>query len=224
MRTIAISDIHGFSSTFRSLIDRVGLLKDDQLIILGDCIDRGPDSKGVLDIIIKLQTDGYKVNCIMGNHEEMLLKAHYSPSQSDHWFLNGGDVTLKSFGVKQAKDIPPKYISFFESLDYEYQTSNAIFVHAGLNMLNENPFQDEYSKLWIFNWYDQINFNWLKHRKIIHGHVFRSQYEIEKSLENIDEFPVMSIDNGCFVNKSGFGQLCALDLTNRKLYFNRNIG
>ena len=224
MRTIAISDIHGFSSTFRSLLDQIGLLKDDKLYILGDSIDRGPDSKGAMDIIINLQQDGYNVYCIMGNHEEMMLKAYYSPSQSDYWFMNGGDNTLKSFGVIQAKDVPSKYIQFIESLDYEFVTNSAIFVHAGLNMLNENPYQDEHSKLWITNWYDEINFDWLRNRKIIHGHVFRSQYEIEKSLENIDRFPVMSIDNGCYYYKTGFNHLCALDLTNSKLYFNRNRG
>ena len=158
----------------------------------------------------------------MGNHEEMMLKADYNPSQTVIWKFNGGDTTLKSFGVAQAKDIPVEYIRFIESLDVHHETKNSIFVHAGLNMLNENPFQDEHSKLWIFNWYDEINRDWLGLRKIIHGHVINSRFEIEKSLENIDEFPVMSIDNGCFVNKSGFGQLCALDLTNYKLYFNRN--
>jgi len=224
MRTIAISDIHGYSNTFRSLLDRIGLHKDDQLCILGDCIDRGPDSRGVLDIIIKLQQDGYCVRYLMGNHEEMMLKAHYNPSQSAYWLMNGGDATLKSFGVTQAKDVPTKYIQIIETLDYVHETSDGIFVHAGLNMLNEDPFQDEHSKLWITNWYDEINFNWLGNRKIIHGHAISKRYEIEKSLENIDQFPVMCIDNGCFRDKQGTGQLCALDLTNRKLWFNRNIG
>ncbi len=224
MQTIAISDIHGYSKTFRSLLDRTGLLKEDQLYILGDCIDRGPDSKGVLDTIIKLQQDGYQVKCIMGNHEDMMLRAHYSPGQSDNSFFNGDDTTLVSFGVKNAKDIPPKYIQLVESLDYEYETNEVIFVHAGLNMLNEDPFKDEQSKLWITGWYDEINFDWLGQRKIIHGHKIRSRYEIEKSLENIDKFPIMGIDNGCYVDSQGFNQLCALDLTNRKLWFNRNIG
>ena len=224
MRTIAISDIHGFSKTFRSLLDRIGFAKDDQMFILGDCIDRGPDSKGVLDTIIKLQQDGYNVKCVMGNHEMMMLKAYYSPSQTVMWKFNGGDTTLKSFGVSQAKDIPAEYIRFIESFDEEYETENTIFVHAGLNMRNENPFQDEHSKLWITDWYDEINFDWLGPRKIIHGHVIFSQYEIEKSLDHIDKFPVMSIDNGCFVDKPDFRHLCALDLTNSKLYFNRNMG
>ena len=96
MRIIAISDIHGFNKTFHALLDKVGLTKDDQLFILGDNIDRGPDSKGILDTIIKLQQDGYGIKCILGNHEEMMLKAHYNPSQSDLWLLNGGNTTLKS--------------------------------------------------------------------------------------------------------------------------------
>jgi len=224
MRTIAISDIHGYSKTFRSLLDRIGLAKDDQLLILGDCIDRGPDSKGILDTIIKLKQDGYDVKCLMGNHEEMMLKAYYSPSQAVMWKFNGGNATLKSFGVSQSKDIPAEYIHFIESFDYEHETGNAIFVHAGLNMRNANPYKDEHSKLWIFDWYDEINFDWLGQRKIIHGHVIHSRYVIEKSLDNIDNFPVMGIDNGCFLDKAGFGHLCVFDLTNGKLYFKRNMG
>ncbi len=224
MRTIAISDIHGFSKTFRSLLDRIGFTKDDQLFILGDCIDRGPDSKGVLDTIIKLEKDGYRINYIMGNHEEMMLKAHYNPSQTVMWKFNGGDTTLKSFGVTQAKNIPAKYIRFIESLDDYYEIENYIFVHAGLNMRNENPLQDEHSKLWITNWYDNINFNWIGPRKIIHGHIITNQFDIEKSLDNINKFPVISIDNGCYYNNTGFNHLCALDLTNSRLYFNRNRG
>lgn len=224
MRTIAISDIHGFNKTFQALLDKVGLTIDDQLIILGDNIDRGPDSNGVLDTIIKLQQDGYGIKCILGNHEEMMLKAHYNSSQSDLWLMNGGNTTLKSFGISQAKEIPEEYILFVESLKYEYESENAIFVHAGLNMRNENPFQDEHSKLWITDWYDEINFDWLGSRKIIHGHITSSRFEIEESLDNIDKFPVMSIDNGCFINQPNFKHLCALDLTNSKLYFKQNIG
>jgi serine/threonine protein phosphatase 1 len=223
MRAIAISDIHGHNKTFNALLDKTGLTKDDRLFLLGDYVDRGPDSKGVLDTIFKLQQDGYRVKCILGNHEDMMQRAHYSSYQSDLWILNGGDTTLESFGIEQAKDIPQKYIGFIESLSLTSETDDALFVHAGLNMKNDDPFVDETSLLWITDWYNDINLGWLGTRKIIHGHVIRNRYDIEESLDRIDKFPVMSIDNGCFVDLPDNGHLCALDLTNRKLFFNRNI-
>jgi serine/threonine protein phosphatase 1 len=224
MRIIAISDIHGHNTTFQALLGKTGLTKDDQLFILGDYVDRGPDSKGVLDTIIGLQGEGYRVTCILGNHEDMMLKAHYSPGQTELWMLNGGGATLESFGVGQPGQIPAKYIRFMESLPLAVETDKAVFVHAGLNMKNEDPLLDETSLLWITNWYSEINFDWLGSRKLIHGHVFRRRYEIERSLEMLDHFPVMGIDNGCFVDMPDYGRLCALDLTNRKLFFVRNTG
>jgi serine/threonine protein phosphatase 1 len=73
-RILAISDIHGNNKTFLDLLDKIALTKDDELYLLGDYIDRGPDSKGVIDTIWKLMDDNYRVFCIKGNHEEMLFR------------------------------------------------------------------------------------------------------------------------------------------------------
>ena len=224
MRTIAISDIHGHSRTFNELLDKTGLTKDDELVILGDTIDRGPDGKGVIDTIVRLQQEGYNVKCILGNHEDMLLRAYYNSANHTHWLLNGGDMTLKSFRVSQVNDIPVGYINFLESLDLKHETDNTLFVHAGLSMHTESPFQDEHSMLWITDWYDDLDFTRLKAKRIIHGHVLNTICEIESRLDNMENFPVMCIDNGCFLNEPGFNHLCAFDLTNRKLYFQKNIG
>lgn len=72
-RTFAIADIHGCYSTFCALLDQIMLTREDELYLLGDYIDRGPDSKKVVDLIIQLQADGFAVKPIMGNHEQMLL-------------------------------------------------------------------------------------------------------------------------------------------------------
>jgi serine/threonine protein phosphatase 1 len=64
-----IGDIHGGSGTFSALLDQLNLQYDDRIYLLGDYIDRGPDSKGVLDIILPADGDGYDVRHILGNHE-----------------------------------------------------------------------------------------------------------------------------------------------------------
>ncbi len=69
MRKLAIGDIHGCNKTFKALLDQINLSKDDELTLLGDYIDRGPDSKGVIDTIINLQSSGYQVRALRGNHD-----------------------------------------------------------------------------------------------------------------------------------------------------------
>ena len=66
MRKFAISDIHGCLKSFEALLDKIQLSTSDELYILGDYIDRGPDSKGVIDYIWKLEQEGYAVKCLRG--------------------------------------------------------------------------------------------------------------------------------------------------------------
>ncbi|MEO0876095.1 MAG: metallophosphoesterase, partial [Bacteroidota bacterium] len=66
MRKFAISDIHGCLKTFEALLDQIQFTTQDELYLLGDYIDRGPDSKGVIDLIWKMQADGYQVKCLRG--------------------------------------------------------------------------------------------------------------------------------------------------------------
>ena len=70
MRRFAISDIHGCARTFEALLDRIAFTSQDELYLLGDYIDRGGDSKGVLDLIFRFQKEGYAVQCLLGNHEQ----------------------------------------------------------------------------------------------------------------------------------------------------------
>ena len=71
-----VPDIHGHIKTLRALIEeRIELQKSDSIYFLGDYIDRGPDSKGVIDYIMSLQSFGYDVHCIRGNHEDYCLRA-----------------------------------------------------------------------------------------------------------------------------------------------------
>lgn len=106
MRRFAISDIHGCLRSFRALLEEINFSKEDTLYLLGDYIDRGPDSKGVIDHIWKLQKEGYTVHCLRGNHEQMLLNEISSPNN----YFDGESETLRSFGVKQNLNIPRQYL------------------------------------------------------------------------------------------------------------------
>src|SRR6478736_5094582 len=113
MRVFAISDIHGCAKTFVSLVEKViKLTREDKLFLLGDYIDRGPDSKGVIDYIIQLEQKGFDVTALRGNHEEMLLKGITDSHFLEMFLKNGGDKTLEGFGVKHPKELPIEYLTF----------------------------------------------------------------------------------------------------------------
>jgi serine/threonine protein phosphatase 1 len=133
-RTLAIGDIHGSLTAFDALLAAVKLTPDDHLVLLGDYVDRGPDSKGVLQRIIEIRKKR-RVTAIMGNHEEMMLAAR--SGDLDHlrdWVLNGGMETLFSYGGDRAtlRDVPAAHWHFLshDLVDY-LETDTHLFVHAG---------------------------------------------------------------------------------------------
>lgn len=223
MRILAISDIHGCFNTFKRLLKQIDLTKNDELYLLGDFIDRGLHSREVLDYIMYLQGQNYKVHCLRGNHEQMMLNALTDPEKERAWRLNGGKATMDSFGAFMPRDIPVRYYQFVQSLPYFYETRDYIFVHAGLNLDQENIFEDQHAMLWIRKWEQQADAKQLNHKIVVHGHTPQTLNEIEDRFKKLEKIPVLTIDNGCAYSYKGGGQLCAVDLTNHKLYFETNI-
>ncbi|MFN7115670.1 MAG: metallophosphoesterase family protein [Saprospiraceae bacterium] len=227
MRKIAISDIHGCNATFQRLLEQLSLSQDDELYFLGDYIDRGPDSKGVIDIILDLQQSGNVVRCLLGNHEQMMKDALADVDEEDFkiWLINGGDETLRSYMVNGKPRIPDHHYDFFDNLELYCEVDEYIMVHAGLNFEMPLPLTDEFSMLWIRDWYPDLNRHWLGERIIVHGHTPMPKVDIENQFTHLEKFPVLNIDGGC-VHKGkrrGVGYLVAFDLTNRELYFQENM-
>ena len=203
MRIIAISDIHGHSKTFKKIVeDKIQLTKSDKLFLLGDYVHRGPDELGVLDYILQLRENNYQVECLLGNHEMMWVQEHY----------------------ENRKPILPRHNAFLKTCKTYIEYENFIFVHAGLNFSGEGPFSKENKQylLWIRDWYRNIDYDWLGERTIIHGHTPTEEYKIRWRVGNYKQ--AIGIDNGCFIDFiSGMRQLCAFDLTNWELHFQKNI-
>jgi len=129
-RTIAIGDIHGCSAALDALLEAIRPRHDDCIITLGDYINRGPDSRGVIERLIDL-AHRCRLVPLLGNHEEMLFEA-LADSYPLHYFLGvGGDDTLDSYGPgRDLSLIPDDHIKFLKSgLDYR-ETETHIFVHA----------------------------------------------------------------------------------------------
>ena len=169
-----IPDIHGNVQLLDLILDRIlPLRKNDQIVFLGDYIDRHMDSPDVVDRIIELKKDyPGKINCLLGNHEDMLLKAM---NMSNHelqlhqlfhyhkmWLNNGGIATLVGYFKRSDIDenpltfprfrissiIPKEHIQFYKELVPYYKYGKYIFVHGGMNPLETVEKHDQEILLW----------------------------------------------------------------------------
>lgn len=149
MRIIAIADIHGCSMAWDTLMSMIQPQPDDLIITLGDYVDRGPDSNGVLERLINLHQTGQLV-ALRGNHEVMMLEARNSPEQLEAWCRWGGSETLASYPTTQTTtnlgNIPSHHWEFLEKTCVNYwETENHFFVHGNVDPLlplNQQSNQD----------------------------------------------------------------------------------
>lgn len=218
-RAFVIGDIHGCSKTFtKLLLEEIKIKKTDRVYCIGDYIDRGNDSRGVIDLIIKLRLKGYKIHTLRGNHEQMMIDAPLNEIKLNHWLKNGGLNTLASFNAKTLNEVPDKYISFLKKTKHLIVTNKYIFVHAGLNFKAANPFKDKESMLWVRD--SSLDALKLGGRLLIHGH---SPVSLNSILKQHNEYRI-NIDAGCvFSEYPEFGHLIAVSLPDLKFIQVRNI-
>ena len=224
-RTFVIGDIHGCSKTFNRLLDVIGLEPTDSLYLLGDYIDRGPDSRGVIETILRLQKDGFGVQPIRGNHEEMMLLAIRSGVFEDllEWLENGGDATLNSYDADLPKDIPREHLRFLEELPYYRTTRQHLFVHAGLDFSLDEPLAiaGRVAMLWIRD--GKVNSKKIGGRTLVTGHTKQSLDAIQRSITTKH----ILTDNGCHLGTEfsgkGKGNLVAVNLDTGELIVQPNI-
>jgi len=217
-RILAIGDIHGCAKTFRKLLlDGLKIKKSDTLYCIGDYIDRGPDSKGVIDLILELRSKGFKIRTLRGNHEQLMLDSIKGEEAEEQWLSNGGEETLESFGITSYRDMKPEYQDFFKKTRYYLLNDPYIFVHAGLNFGPEDPFEDRDAMLWIRNF--TVDKRKLGDRIIIHGHTPRDLHDILYP----ERKDVINLDAGCvYKNRPEQGYLVAIDLKERKRIATKN--
>ena len=129
-RLIAFGDIHGHAERLKKIIAEINPQPEDTFVFLGDFVDRGPDSKGVIQEVIDL-SEKFNVYSILGNHEEMIL-ACIQGGKDEHkfWCKFGGTEALASYGVEKAKDIPYDHLRFIAKCHDYLESDNFIFVHA----------------------------------------------------------------------------------------------
>jgi serine/threonine protein phosphatase 1 len=159
MRSFVIGDIHGCLYELGYLIETLPLQSGDRLVFLGDYIDRGPESKGVVSYLLSLQRESaYELVFLKGNHEDMLLSfLGLGGHHGDVFLLNGGKPTVESYGVLSTAPapaevlsrIPPAHLEFFRQLKRCYVMSPFLCVHAGIDPAKRLEEQNETEMLWI---------------------------------------------------------------------------
>ncbi len=170
-RVYAIGDIHGCTDLLRALHDAI--LEDAEgasparrvAVYLGDYVDRGPDSRGALDILIETPLAGFETVHLIGNHEEFLIRFLDDPSIAPLWLMNGGGATCRSYGADpDAGDgghrfeelqralkagVPETHLAFLAALRPSYVEGDYLFVHAGIRPGVPLGDQVESDLLWI---------------------------------------------------------------------------
>ena len=229
-RRIVIGDIHGCIRSLMGLVEeKIAATKEDRLYFVGDYVDRGPDSKGVLDYLIGLREKGYKVDFIRGNHEEMMIESFASDTFFQPWMYNGGGITLDSFGISTEEflnrpghqKIPEKYLDFLSHTTYFIELEKVFLVHAGFNFYDKRPFEDLDAMIWSRNFdYDK---GLAKGKKIIHGHTPTTLESIRNTLFD-PESSLINVDAGCvYPDYVGMGNLLGLNIDNMQLFVQSNI-
>ena len=162
MGRYVIGDIHGCAAELSRLVDGLPLVQGDDVVFLGDYIDRGPNSREVVAYLLSLQRDHEAVKFVFlkGNHEDMLLSyLGLGGEHGDMFLANGGKATLASYEIEPDKltradtrsAMPPSHLSFFQALNNYYLMDSFLCVHAGINPQKTWAEQTETELLWIRN-------------------------------------------------------------------------
>jgi len=151
-KTFVIGDIHGCNDLLLQLLDRISPIPPDaRIIFLGDYIDRGPQSKEVVDTVLRLRKQYPYTITLMGNHERMLLD-YLADINRERYLHFGGSQTLESYGIapqEEAKEkIPVEHIRCFNELILYWEDDKHIFVHAGIEPEVPMALQSEEWLLW----------------------------------------------------------------------------
>jgi serine/threonine protein phosphatase 1 len=169
--TFAIGDVHGCFTKLDDLMQRCtdyAGARPHRFVMLGDYIDRGPDSRSVVGRLRRLSEQRPDdIVCLMGNHEDILLSVVENPSDIGWWIDNGGDTTLASYGVATLEDMPADDIGWIRNLALCHDDGLRFFVHAGIDPTVPLERQSRQTMLWTRKRYPETLD---PGRFIVHGH------------------------------------------------------
>ena len=223
-RRFAATDLHGCLRTFRYLVEeKLRLRPADHLYLLGDYVNKGPDSRGVLDYLMQLQGAGYQVYCLMGNHEhELLATIHGADNANEMWKLAAErEMTLASFGAARPADIPARYAAWMSALPLQVELPDFVLVHAGFDFalppaeMRADTHTMLYTKQFVF---DPSR---LAGKRLLHGHVPTPVAEVQATVAA--RAGAVGLDTGgVYRHNPALRHLAALDLDSWELHLAEN--
>jgi serine/threonine protein phosphatase 1 len=228
-RTLVISDIHGEIKLFERLLADVNYnSSQDQLILLGDYVDRGPNSRKVLEKVIELKSDGAFV--LKGNHEDMMIKALTTDEEYSwkNWInRNGGRKTLESYGLNESEFVVQddeqfikpmlhdetldRHLNFIQKLDHFIELEEYIFVHAGVHPNQTIGETEQYTLMWIR---EEFHKAYAGEKTVIFGHTPTIHLHNNHSVY-FGENNIIGIDGGAVFG----GQLNCLELPSKEVHY-----
>jgi len=210
MKRIAIGDIHGCHRALETMLDLIHPSEDDLIVTLGDYIDRGPDSKAVIDTLLEFRKTHYLIH-LMGNHEIQMIRALETRQDKERFLsdLCGGEDTLRSYGGS-FDDVPEEHWGFIRSAELYHELENHILVHAGISSQTPVDQQDQET------YYYQRFYSQQPH---ISGKTVVCGHTIQGDLPN-NQGHAICIDTCAY----GGGWLSALDLDSGKIWQTNETG
>jgi Calcineurin-like phosphoesterase len=195
-KTYAIADLHGRFDLLEMALAKIASHAElpATLVTLGDYVDRGPDSRKVIERLMGgLSREGWRLICLKGNHEDIMWQTcRRKVPDCDWWLTNGGGATLISYGQNQGDEVdvtvvPDEHLAWIERLPLMHVDKYRIFVHAGVDSNCSLDKQDPQDVIWKI--YDDHDEGGHGRRHIVHGHDQHANGPIlKKNRTNLDTF------------------------------------
>ncbi|MGY6528488.1 MAG: metallophosphoesterase family protein [Cyanobacterium sp.] len=210
-RRFVIGDVHGHFQALMGLLEAIAPTNEDEIYFLGDLIDRGPDSAKVVSFAME---NNYQ--CILGNHEVMLLQS-FTQKGLNHmsfqsWLQNGGYSTITSYKNK----IPPEHLEWMRQMPLNIDLGDYWLVHAGVDPRKPYQNQDSDEFCWIRNEFHSISEPYFQDKTIVIGHTITFTFPGVKPGQLAQGNGWIGIDTGAYHH--GCGKLTALELNNSMVY------
>lgn len=233
MRTFVVGDVHGQFLALKNLLNKLPInWQEDEVVFLGDLVDRGPESREVIEFVMQLYKEKpHQVRLLKGNHEEMLIEGYDNKEDFSHWLSNGGDTTYASYCKNKKIDwetfineFPVEVYEYLKSRPISYENEHAVYVHAGFRQDTDGQWRADTPLIAL--WYRSKDF-FRKYRgkTVVVGHTPTNKIRmmLHEDLTPVQDMTAWSRNNIIAIDCGAGhdGRLCAVELPSGNFFYER---